>query len=550
MPPRDPRQPPGAFPEDSESEEDSVQVSISEADSETGPVDPSMSRLPRLPRSYHFSRSYPTEALSIKGNYNYDDGTDGDDEDSELESVMRGIPITHESCSPRTSYNLRTSGGKNSCVTFETILGDGSSAFGTEKPNVMRKPPPDSKTTSLGPYTRYTRTHPRRNVTPYLPHMNGANSDYQEEFVQSAADEAFRYDPADTTQRSRISRMFHRRSRISVSSFGAEGSGTEMDPLVQSDVENNDNEDPTLPPPRDQDPYPVRSTMTETGGLSTTRQSVFRSWLNKLTSFLSGNTPAPTTTHSPQTVAQVLPDSITTTTTAPVRKPIWEILKGENVNLKERGQQSFIQTMGSQQPSLQNSFGGIDRPTFPQIQPTWWDTTHPFQSSQSNQPTMEDLIKLRMMAQMRQSDRDTRTNDGLGFSPGMGYVPSSIFTHSSDASSELRRSSRIARLSDGRNVFVNDPLDTSAVSTMAPQIVQLSDGRRVRLDNSTRPSQANTEGPRIAQLPNGQRIVINGGNGDGGGPSVFGQFTQSTRAQPTNFHVRRNSAAYQYFPAN
>lgn len=163
---------------------------------------------------------------------------------------------------------------------------------------------------------------------------------------------------------------------------------------------------------------------------------------------------------------------------------------------------------------------------------------------------MEDLIKLRMMAQMRQSDRDTRINDGLGFSPDMGYVPSSIFTHSSDAGSELRRSSRIARLSDGRNVFVNDPLDTSAVSTMAPQIVQLSDGRRVRLDNSTRPSQANTEGPRIAQLPNGQRIVINGGNGDGGGPSVFGQFTQSTQAQPTNFHVRRNSAAYQYFPAN
>lgn len=161
MPPRDPRQPPGAFPEDSESEEDSVQVSISEADSETGPVDPSMSRLPRLPRSYHFSRSYPTEALSFKGNYNYDDGTDGDDEDSELESVMRGTPITHESWSPQTSYNLRTSGGKNSCVTFETILGDGSSAFGTEKPNVMRKPPPDSKTTSLGPCTRYTRTHPR-----------------------------------------------------------------------------------------------------------------------------------------------------------------------------------------------------------------------------------------------------------------------------------------------------------------------------------------------------------------------------------------------------
>lgn len=163
---RHPPQPPGAFPEDSEFE-DSVQVSISEKDSETGPVDPSMSR---LQSKYNYERSlqreYPLSSCStrvwLEEDYYYDGGTDGDEEDRQLESDKRKTQITDESQPLRTSrtsrtcYDLRTSGGGNSPVTIETILGDGSSAFGTEESEALRKSPPGSKT-----HPRYTRIQSR-----------------------------------------------------------------------------------------------------------------------------------------------------------------------------------------------------------------------------------------------------------------------------------------------------------------------------------------------------------------------------------------------------
>lgn len=68
----------------------------------------------------------------------------------------------------------------------------------------------------------------------------------------------------------------------------------------------------------------------------------------------------------------------------------------------------------------------------------------------SDQPTMENLIRYRMMMQKRQDDGDYETEDGLGFRSGMRYVPSSVFTHPSVASNGLGGSRRIVRLPDGR----------------------------------------------------------------------------------------------------
>lgn len=183
--------------------------------------------------------------------------------------------------------------------------------------------------------------------------MSGAiylDSGDEAEFAHSSA-----YNSATTSRRGWVPSILPRSRSHKPGSFSSEEeSGTETGPFVQFDVENSDDESPFLPPSRVQDPYPVRSTTIETDDPSATRQSVFRSWLNKLTSFLSRNaatptrhtptiTTTPTTTVPPQTTAQVLPDFTTTTTTAPVRKPIWEILDGENVNLTERGWQSVIQ---------------------------------------------------------------------------------------------------------------------------------------------------------------------------------------------------------------
>lgn len=296
--------------------------------------------------------------------------------------------------------------------------------------------------------------------------MSGAiylDSGDEAEFAHSSA-----YNSATTSRRGWVPSILPRSRSHKPGSFSSEEeSGTETGPFVQFDVENSDDESPFLPPSRVQDPYPVRSTTIETDDPSATRQSVFRSWLNKLTSFLSRNaatptrhtptiTTTPTTTVPPQTTAQVLPDFTTTTTTAPVRKPIWEILDGENVNLTERGWQSVIQrTMGSRHPSLQNSFGGTNHPgpsfypNFSQNQPPW-DATNPSQFSQRDQPTMENLIRYHMMMQMRQDDGDYETEDGLGFRSGMRYVPSSVFTHPSVASNGLGGSRRIVRLPDGR----------------------------------------------------------------------------------------------------
>lgn len=131
------------------------------------------------------------------------------------------------------------------------------------------------------------------------------------------------------------------------SSFSsAEESDMETGPFVQSDVENSANEGPPMLSPRDQGPYPVRGTMTETNNPSAAHESVFGSLLNKLSSFLPGNTstsPAATTADHPQMTTQILPDQISTTTTAPPRRPIWEVLKDEKVNLMERGLQLLVQ---------------------------------------------------------------------------------------------------------------------------------------------------------------------------------------------------------------
>lgn len=71
------------------------------------------------------------------------------------------------------------------------------------------------------------------------------------------------------------------------SSFSsAEESDMETGPFVQSDVENSANEGPPMLSPRDQGPYPVRGTMTETNNPSAAHESVFGSLLtNSLPSY-------------------------------------------------------------------------------------------------------------------------------------------------------------------------------------------------------------------------------------------------------------------------
>lgn len=65
----------------------------------------------------------------------------------------------------------------------------------------------------------------------------------------------------------------------------AEESDMETGLFVQSDVEYSVNKGPPMHPPRDQGPYPVRGTMTETNNPSATHTSVFGS-LIKQTLFL------------------------------------------------------------------------------------------------------------------------------------------------------------------------------------------------------------------------------------------------------------------------
>lgn len=169
----------------------------------------------------------------------------------------------------------------------------------------------------------------------------------EEAEVVRSSNEAVQPDTAATSPRPRFRRFFpSRRSRMSGSFSSAEESDMETGPFVQSDVEDSVNEGPPLPPPRDQGPYPVRGTMTETNNPSATRESVFGSLLNKLSSFLPGNTstsPTATTTDHPQMTTQILPDPIFTATTTPPRRPTWEVLKDEKVNLMERGLQLLAQ---------------------------------------------------------------------------------------------------------------------------------------------------------------------------------------------------------------
>ncbi|XAO21404.1 hypothetical protein I312_100153 [Cryptococcus bacillisporus CA1280] len=130
---------------------------------------------------------------------------------------------------------------------------------------------------------------------------------------------------------------------------------------------------------------------------------------------------------------QILPDQISTTTTAPPRRPIWEVLKDEKVNLMERGLQLLVQQtiIESGQPSLQNAFGGTNHPrrgfqsNFSQDQCPW-GTTLVSQFTQNNPFTMEDLISHRMMIQTPQAEEDL-----------IGYIPRSHFAHPSVASNGL-----------------------------------------------------------------------------------------------------------------
>lgn len=179
--------------------------------------------------------------------------------------------------------------------------------------------------------------------------MSGSINRGREEKAELArsSNEAVQPDTAATSPRPWISRFCpSRRSRMPNSFSSAEESDMETGPFVQSDVENSANEGPPMLSPPDQGPYPVRGTMTETNNPSAAHESVFGSLLNKLSSFLPGNTstsPAATTADHPQMTTQILPDQISTTTTAPPRRPIWEVLKDEKVNLMERGLQLLVQ---------------------------------------------------------------------------------------------------------------------------------------------------------------------------------------------------------------
>lgn len=252
-----PSQPPGAFPEESESE-NNVQVSGSKEHSEMGYVDPSVERsegsrrswppprpsyrkpedddsetktiwrddvdlerrplqtrtsysspydtrtgsgtlqsdIPDEPTHQPFtaennyerlgweglSRSYSTGSHDLdRDYYYYTDGhaTDGDDELSEKDFIMRKVPTTEDesrflqtnktrmSRTPAGETSTRSdryysgfNGGRHADITFETILGEHSSAFGTERPNVLKKLASDGKTTNRRPYTP-SQTGPR-----------------------------------------------------------------------------------------------------------------------------------------------------------------------------------------------------------------------------------------------------------------------------------------------------------------------------------------------------------------------------------------------------
>ncbi|ADV22145.1 Hypothetical Protein CGB_D8080C [Cryptococcus gattii WM276] len=560
---RRPSQPPGAFPEESESE-NNVQVSGSKEHSEMGYVDPSVERsegsrrswppprpsyrkpedddsetktiwrddvdlerrplqtrtsysspydtrtgsgtlqsdIPEVPTHQPFtaennyerlgweglSRSYSTGSHDLdRDYYYYTDGhaTDGDDELSEKDFIMRKVPTTEDesrflqtnktrmSRTPAGETSTRSdryysgfNGGRHADITFETILGEHSSAFGTERPNVLKKLASDGKTTNRRPYTP-SQTGPRwltlvapinhsgRSATtnPHQQYMSGSINRGREEKAELArsSNEAVQPDAAARSPRPWIRRFFPSRRSCMPSSFSsAEESDMETGLFVQSDVEYSVNKGPPMHPPRDQGPYPVRGTMTETNNPSATHKSVFGSLLNKLSSFLPGNistSPAATTTDHPQMTSQILPDQISTTTTASPRRPIWEVLKDEKVNLMERGLQLLVQQTS---------------------------TTGP----------------------------------------------------------------RIAQLPDGRWVRANNSTQPTQTSTRGRRTVQLSDGRHVIINESSpcQASQATTEGPRIVRLPNGRRLVVDDSSSGGGGGSGFDRFTQSTQPQPTFMH--------------
>ncbi|XAO21403.1 hypothetical protein I312_100152 [Cryptococcus bacillisporus CA1280] len=230
---RRPSQPPGAFPEESESE-NNVQVSGSKEHSEMDYVDPSVERsegsrrswppprpsyrkpedddsetktiwrddvdLERRPlqtrasysspygtrtgsgtlqsdipdepthqpftaeNSYErlgwegLSRSYSTGSHDFDGDYYYytdDHATEGDDELSEKDFIMTKVPTTEdesrflqtsktrmgrtgETSTRSDRYYSGINRGRDADITFETILGEHSSAVGTERPNVLK----------------------------------------------------------------------------------------------------------------------------------------------------------------------------------------------------------------------------------------------------------------------------------------------------------------------------------------------------------------------------------------------------------------------------
>ncbi|KIS01898.1 hypothetical protein L804_00152 [Cryptococcus deuterogattii 2001/935-1] len=558
---RHPSQPPGAFPEESESE-NSVQVSASKEHSEMDYVDPSVERsegsrrswppprpsyrkpedddsetktirrddvdLERRPlqtrtvysspydtrtgsrtlqsdipdESTHqpftaedsyerlgwegLSRSYSTGSHDFDTDYYcYTDeyATDGDDELSEKDFIMRKIPTTEdESRFLQTSKTRMSRTGETSTrsdrycsgingswdadITSETILGVHSSAFGTERPNVLKELASDGETTGRRPYTQSQIgprwltlitpiNHSRRSATtnPHQHYMSGSINRGREEEAEvvRGSNEAVQPDTAATSPRPRFRRFFpSRRSRMSGSFSSAEESDMETGPFVQSDVEDSVNEGPPLPPPRDQGPYPVRGTMTETNNPSATRESVFGSLLNKLSSFLPGNTstsPTATTTDHPQMTTQILPDPIFTATTTPPRRPTWEVLKDEKVNLMERGLQLLAQQTSTIGP-------------------------------------------------------------------------------------------RIAQLPDGRWVRANNSTQPTQTNTRGRRTVRLSDGRHVIINESSpcQASPATTEGPSFVRLPNGRRVVVDDSSSGSGGGSGFDRFTQSTQPQPTFMH--------------
>lgn len=118
------------------------------------------------------SRSYSTGVHDSDSDYYYytdEDATEGDDELSQKDFIMRKIPTTEdESGFLQTSKTRRSrtgetrsdlyysgiNGSRDADITFETILGEHSSAFGTERPNVLKKLAPDGETTGRRPYTQ------------------------------------------------------------------------------------------------------------------------------------------------------------------------------------------------------------------------------------------------------------------------------------------------------------------------------------------------------------------------------------------------------------